>query len=61
MSRELHRSAVTGRLVTAEFAAANPDTTVSEQVDDGAHHAAVLDAVHERLTEIRDLLAGLET
>lgn len=30
MSRTIHRSAITGRFVTAEYAAAHPDTTISQ-------------------------------
>ena len=33
MTDKTHRSAVTGKFVTAEDAAANPDTTVSESRD----------------------------
>lgn len=32
-TRTIHRSAVDGRLVTAEYAAENPDTTVAETVE----------------------------
>lgn len=32
MERKIYRSAVTGRIVTQDFAEANPDTTVAETV-----------------------------
>lgn len=33
MKRKIYRSAVTGKLVSKEYAEANPDTTVAETVE----------------------------
>lgn len=32
MTKTIHRSAITGQIVTEEFAKANPDTTVKETI-----------------------------
>lgn len=34
VERKVYRDAVTGEYVSADYAEANPDTTVSEQVSD---------------------------
>jgi hypothetical protein len=60
VSHHLHRSAATGRLVTAEFAAANPDTTVTEDVTDYRQAAEILAAAREHLDAASGLLADLQ-
>ena len=60
MSRLLHRDAVTGKLVTAAFAAEHPDTTVTETVSDLQRGKEILDAVDEHLKVAASLLADLQ-
>jgi hypothetical protein len=59
VSRDLHRSAVTGRIVTAAFAAENPDTTTTEQVEDSQHSKEIFDAVDAHLDAAKALLAEI--
>lgn len=42
-----YRSAITGRLVTEEYAQANPDTTVSEMIDNERDDTQEIVAVDE--------------
>ncbi len=39
---KVYRSAITGEYVTEEYALANPDTTVSEDVEDGCEPKSVI-------------------
>lgn len=64
-----HRSAITGEFVTAEHAAANPDTTVSESPCAecerlrGVNHAqkVAIDGYREEVERLRDGLAVVRT
>jgi hypothetical protein len=68
---KIHRSAETGRLVTAEFAAANPDTTTTEEVTNVerllateralARVEAAAELVRSRLAEVEEASNDLET
>lgn len=49
MTDRQHRSAITGEFVTAEYAEANPDTTVSESRDDLAAELRRLRGVNHNL------------
>lgn len=50
MRKTIHRSAKTGRLVTKEYAEANPDTTVKETLHD--HQDLLLDFLTEQFPEM---------
>ena len=58
-----YRSAVTGKLVTEEYALANPDTTVGETIEEGATDALIehyCEVMHDAYEEAA-VGAGWET
>ena len=53
-----YRDAITGEYVSPEYATANPDTTVSEQVDDfRGRVAAILRSGHSAYVMVQDIKA----
>lgn len=58
--RQVARSAITGQFVTKEQAAANPDTTVLETMEDEALHQALLERVEQVGVLLFEMKALLE-